>query len=100
MHVQPDIAKRIKAIEKLKLEVLSTTNDIFQAMGGESPAASEAVGEMLSALIVSTYRLGITVGVSPKDMDRRAENRLRTLKAIHAEDMPPDIMALDGQFRT
>ena len=98
-YVQPDIAQRIRAIESLKLNILATTSDLFQAMGGESPAAAEAVGEMLSALVVSTYRLGAAVGLSPSDMDRRSSDTIRSLKAMHADNIPDDILVLDTQFR-
>jgi hypothetical protein len=81
------IAKKIKDIESLKLLILSTTNELFQQMSGDHPAASEAVGETLSALIVTSYRLGISVGVLPKDIDRRGYALTRALKARGAGDV-------------
>ncbi len=79
-------AKKIKDIQSIKLLLLSATNDLFQQMGGEKPAASEAVGETLAALIVTAYRLGISVGVLPKDIDRRGHALTQALKARGMDD--------------
>lgn len=81
------IAKKIHEIESAKLLILQTTNELFQQMGSDNPAASEAVGETLSAMIVTAYRLGMSVGVLPKDMDRRGYALTQALKARGVNDV-------------
>lgn len=93
-----DIASRIKSIELLKLELLENTNSIFQSMGGEHLEAAEAVGETLSALIISAYRLGIFLGVEPKDMDRRIMVQLESLRLRNELSPLIDIANLNKRF--
>lgn len=93
-----DIASRIKTIELLKLQLLENTNSIFQSMGGEHLEAAEAVGETLSAIIISAYRLGISLGVESKDMDRRIMVQLEALKLTNELSPLVDIVSLNKRF--
>ena len=95
--IAPRVADKIRSIEKLKLQVLDDTNSLLQAMGGNK-AASEAVGEMLAELILTSYRLGMSVGVPHKDMDRRIKIRIKTILASGSDPSDGDLAALDGKF--
>jgi|GEM_PF-3635566 len=93
----PRVADKIRGIERLKLQVLDNTNSLLQAMGG-SKAASEAVGETLAELILSSYRLAQAVGISHKDMNRRIKIRIKALMAAQPDLSGEDLSALDGKF--
>ncbi len=93
------IAAKIKNIEHLKLQVLSSANTLFQSMGGDDMAAAEAVGETLASLIISSYRLGINLGMDLDDMDRRIKNQLEVIDIVEESIVKKDIIALNKKYK-
>ena len=93
------IASKIKNIEQLKLQILSSTNTLFQSMGGDDMAAAEAVGETIASLIISSYRLGYSLGIDLQDMDRRIKNQLEVIDIVDESIVKKDIVALNKKFK-
>jgi len=93
------IASKIKNIEHLKLQILSSTNSLFQSMGGDDMAEAEAVGETIASIIISSYRLGIHLGIDLEDMDRRIMNQLEVIDIIDESVVKKDIIAMNKKFK-
>ncbi len=67
-------------------------------MGGENPSEAEAVGETIASLIISAYRLGINLGISTEDMDRRINAQLSTINHIEGNGVKRDLHELRRKF--
>lgn len=93
------IASKIKRMEMLKLQILSSTNTLFQSMGGDDIAAAEAVGETIASMIISSYRLGVHLGISLEDMDRRIKNQLDIINIVDESMIKKDIVAMNKKFK-
>lgn len=93
------IASKIKCMEYLKLQILSSTNILFQSMGGDDIAAAESVGETIASLIISSYRLGIHLGINPEDMDRRIKDQLDVINIVDTSTVRKDVVLLNKKFK-
>lgn len=74
-----DIAKNIKSIEKLKLQLLNRISSLFNAFN-EDETGEELIDDICNILITS-YLLGEKLGYDYKKIDEEILKRLR-LEAI------------------
>lgn len=69
----PGSTRRILAVEWLKAELLSEEGDLFRAL---VDGPEDRVLDALAGILITTYSLGLRLGVSPPRIEERAIQRL------------------------
>lgn len=73
-----DITRNIKLIEWLKSELLADLADLFRALaGGVREELHEAVGEILSNIILISYLLGKRLGISYNSIEMKIHSKVK-----------------------
>ncbi len=74
-------ARKLMAVEWLKAELLSEEGDLFRALIN---GPEDRVIDALSGILITTYTLGLRLGISPPRLEDRAIQRLnRSLTEDH-----------------
>ncbi|MDB5083512.1 MAG: hypothetical protein JWN30_398 [Bacilli bacterium] len=88
-----DIAKNIKLIEWLKVELLDNVSTLFRGFvrGSES-----VLSDCLANIVISTYVLSRRLGVSIEDLDQQVVDKLqKSIETGHqSEEWYGDLTAL------
>ncbi|SNX53756.1 MazG-like family protein [Thermoanaerobacterium sp. RBIITD] len=80
-----DIAKNIKIIENLKIELLNRTASLFNAFN-QDDMSLELIDDICH-IIITGYLLGNKLGYDYKELDEEIEKRIRLIPAeIKEED--------------
>lgn len=66
-------ARKLMAVEWLKAELLSEEGDLFRALIN---GPEDKVLDALSGILITTYTLGLRLGISPPRIEDRAIQRL------------------------
>jgi hypothetical protein len=73
-----DITRNIKIIEWLKSELLTEVADLFKVLArGAREELHEAVGEMISSIILISYLLGKRLGISYNIIELKVHNKVK-----------------------
>ena len=73
-----DITRNIKIIEWLKSQLLADLADLFMVLAsGGREELHEAVGDVLSNIILISYLLGKRLGVSYNAVEMKIQNKVR-----------------------
>lgn len=73
-----DITRNIKIIEWLKSQLLADLADLFKVLAsGVREELHEAVGDVLSNIILISYLLGKRLGVSYNAVEMKIQNKVR-----------------------
>ena len=73
-----DITRSIKTIEMLKSELLTELADLYKVLaGGARDELHEAVGDVLSNIILISYLLGKRLGVSYNAVELKIRSKIR-----------------------
>lgn len=93
-----DIGRQVKMVEWLKVELLDHVSALFRAFqtGGET-----LVADCLSSILITVYILARRVGLSPRDVDRRAVEKLEKTRQVghEAETWFGDLGAVEEHLR-
>lgn len=79
-----DIARSIRAIEGLKVSLLSQMAQLYGLMQGKEDGV-ESVADTLAALVLTACRLSERLGVGMEELSGRMEGRIRTAQATDPE---------------
>ncbi|NLK86707.1 MAG: hypothetical protein GX279_04345 [Clostridiaceae bacterium] len=73
-----DITRNIKLIEWLKSELLTDLADLFKVLArGAREEMYEAVGEILSNIVLISYLLGKRLGISYNAIEMKIHNKVK-----------------------
>lgn len=74
-----DIARNIRAIEGLKVDLLGAVTELFRSLQGSS--GGDILVETLAQVIFSTWRLAGRLGVPMDQVNARLNGKVETLRA-------------------
>jgi hypothetical protein len=72
-----DVSKNIRAIERLKSELLEKVAVLYKTMSDDKDDVHEQVASELSNIILKSYMLGKRLGISYSSLEAELEGRLK-----------------------
>lgn len=88
-----DIARNLKAIERLKADLIGSTASLLRGMYNNS---EEEITEGLSDLLINTYLLARRLGIGHSRLDVKVEQRVRAMlnQRQDGDDLRGDLTSL------